>query len=294
MIVKAYLINAFSDELLDGLSAAVVILRGPGQEDSLRKLARSFKQPVTAFVMLRAEGCLLRCFSPAGEILESDLGALAAGHACYEAGVFPPGRPVVMMGRGGRKEVLQDREDRGLLGLTMPGRFEVLEPDFVRALEEALGLARGEGRGALLTGGNQAALCLKSQLALKKARPGKELASLLATSPRLTLSAALEVPGFYGYSIRVFGPGAEESEPDADLSCHGALAAYWAGALGRSRLDIRPRSFGSFKLIGRVAEGDQVSIFGRIQSVWRLDPLPGELTADLSDFSPNYGEGGQS
>ena len=101
MIVKMFLINAFTDGFFSGGRAVVAILRHLAREELLAALAVELNVPVTAYVLPYPDGFGVRYFSPTGELDSGGYATLAAAKVVYLTGLAPPDRPLTLEGRGG-------------------------------------------------------------------------------------------------------------------------------------------------------------------------------------------------
>ncbi|MDR0881300.1 MAG: PhzF family phenazine biosynthesis protein [Candidatus Adiutrix sp.] len=277
MIVKTFLVNAFSDGLFSGGQAGVVILRHLGQEVYLQALAEELGWPVTSYVLPHDDHFMVRYFTPGGEIDRADYAALATGHILYGIGLAPASQPLTLLGRGGRSLVSRDlltparlALNLGRAGMTRPPA----EPDL--KLAETLGLPPAEVLSVAQTSRLTMICCRNlADLDLIKAAP----------VTRLVLSAAMDIPGGHGYAARCFTPAGELKRFPLELDMHARLAPFWAARLGASRLEIHHLAARPGLLWAEAPPGGsegEVLVSGYLKTIVKGEPVLEELTHDSS------------
>lgn len=292
MIVKVFLVNALVDGLFSGGKTGVVILRHLGQEVFLQALATEMGWPVTAYVLPYNEAFMVRYFTPQREVDNADYAALATAQALFGAGMAPVTKPLTLLGRIGRRQIVADPLDRGRLALSLDRPTSVLPA--AQAGDEAvtaLGLEPEEIAGLLAVGESELILRCREASALHRAvSVGRGLVPPPPFSG-LTLSALLEAaPGDEeaGYILCSFNQRGEQVEVPADLSQHAVLAPFWAERLGRRRLTVHHLAERTCLFRAEMSEDSSVTVSGLMSTILRADPvleeLSGELTPDLASF----------
>lgn len=292
MIVKIFLVNALVDGLFSGGKAGVVILRHLGQEVFLQALATEMGLPVTAYVLPYNEAFMVRYFTPWREVEQADYAALAAAQALFGAGLAPVTRPLTLLGRGGRRQIVYDALDRGRLTLSLdPPASASPAAQAGNQTAAALGLEPDEIVGLLAIGESELIICCREADRLHQtAAAGR---ALVPPGPfsGLTLSAPLAAVsggGEAGYALRSFNRRGEQVEAPVNLSPHAVLAPFWAGRLGRQRLTVHHLAERTCLFRAETAESGEVKVSGLMNTIFRADPvldeLTGELPLDLSSF----------
>lgn len=273
MIVRMFLINTFIDGLFTGGQALVAILRQRCQTHLLTTLARELKAPVTAYVLPCQDRYAVRYFAADGELKSGGYAALAVAKALYSVGLAPPDQPLRLEGLNG-PALLRPAAALGLdrgVGLVLPPA-----PPSDWAEDPPAGLDRAAVL-SLMTVGPYRLVCLAEPSHLPD-----HAAALSPRDGRLVLSWPR---GGAGYDLRCYGAAGEEAEPPVDLDFHAALARFWGGRLGRTRLDIRHLARRPALLRAELT-AEAVELAGRLQIIYKAAPALNEPADDssLGDF----------
>ncbi|MDR1044233.1 MAG: PhzF family phenazine biosynthesis protein [Candidatus Adiutrix sp.] len=290
MIVKIFLINAFTDGLFSGGKAGVVILRHLGQEVFLQALAQEMALPVTAYVLPHHDAFMVRYFTPQREIESADYGALATAQALFGAGLAPDTRPVELLGRGGRRQVFRvgPRAD-GRLGLSLPQpKADRFSPAGESRLSATLGLAPEEVLAAFSLGSEQVLVCCRSLAGLKKVGSGLAALAALAPASRLTLSAALDIGGRPGYTVRGFDSTGELEEAPLNFEQHAILAPFWSARLAAPKMEVHHQAARPCLLWAEISPPGPVLVSGHLNTIFKADPTLSELTDDQPPELMNF------
>lgn len=282
MIVKLFLVNAFADGLFSGGRAGVAILRHLGQEAYLQGLADEIALPLMVYVLPGQDEFMARYFTPKSEIESTAVGALAAAHVIYGAGLAPPDQPVLIHGRGGggpRKVYRTPGVNDG--GLSLLIDYRTVEPavpeETAGRLAESLGLTRSDIAFTAMAGPNHLTAGLRDQMKLKNIVSSLAVAAI-APFRRLALSAPLASAD--GYAVRCFSTRSEREEMPVDFDLHGVLAGRWAQDLGRSRLEIHHLASRACRLWAEPSADGTVTVSGQMSTVLKADPTLIELTGE--------------
>ncbi len=247
-----YQVDAFADSLFAGNPAAVVPLDRWLPDEMLQRIAAENNLAETAYLVAEGDGYQLRWFTPAVEVELCGHATLASGYVVFR--FLRPGLRNIGFStrRAGRLTVEAAGE---LLSLDLPSRPP----------KEA---AAPAGLDAALGGSPAAVLSHKMLVAVF----GSE-AEVAALKPDFRLLAALPCDGVIAtaqgddgtdFVSRYFAPHVGIDEDPVTGSAHCVLTPYWAGRLGRSRLEARQISARTGHLVCQ-DKGDRVVLSGRAQ-----------------------------
>lgn len=252
MKLPIYQVDAFTDELFKGNSAAVVPLEQWLSDAQMQSIAVENNLSETAFLVREPDGAFrIRWFSPLTEI---DF----CGHATL-AGAF------VLLGQGMTKAPLTFRAaavgdvsvaqlDDGRLEMNFPNR----EPERVDSPPAALVEGLGVPPYAVLRNGQAWFAVYEDEDQVRQLTP--DLAPLKSLAP---LDVVITAPGReQDFVSRYFWPANGGDEDPVTGSIHAGLAPYWAGRLGKSSLVALQASRRSGLLYCRI-EGERVFVAGR-------------------------------
>ncbi|MFI0349620.1 PhzF family phenazine biosynthesis protein [Actinomadura sp. 9N407] len=234
--MRMFVVDAFTDRPFTGNPASVCLLDAPADPSWMQLVAAEMRHSETAFVRPVDEADAdfeLRWFTPTVEIGLCGHATLASGHALYESGIVPAGRPIRF--RTMRSGILTVRPGNG-------GAAGRLDMDFPACPAEPVavpdGLAEALGAPFAWVGRNDQPdllVELSDEDAVRKLVPDHR--ALGAFGVRCVIVTAPADPGSpYDFVSRVFGPGAGVDEDPVTGSAHCALAPYWTGKLGRDTL----------------------------------------------------------
>ena len=248
MKLPLYQIDAFSSRLFGGNPAAVVLLDAWLPDETLQAIAAENNVAETAFVQPRETEAPLRWFSPAVEISLCGHATLATAHVLFKYH-FPAARRLSFSTLSGILGVSRDGERLSLDFPSTPGRAVAVPP----ILGEALGATPRE---ALVSRDLMAVFDTEAEVRTLAPDFGRIAAidtfGVIATSPGDDVD----------YVFRFFGPRAGIPEDPATGSAHCTLVPYWAGRLGKTRLEatqLSPRG----AEFACALNGDRVAIAGR-------------------------------
>jgi PhzF family phenazine biosynthesis protein len=224
-MARLFILDTFTDRLLGGNPAPVVLLEAFPSDARLKALAGELAHPVSAFVVDHGPTAALRVFTPAAE-----LGLV--GHACMAAAwalvemVDPARRELVLESPVGGRLPVERGQGRLWLGFpAMPGA----PVDSPPALQQAIGA--GMIQETLVAPFGYVAV-------LESAAAVAGLAPDLAAVMQLDRGAAIVTAPGDGcdFVSRVFAPKADLPEDPVCGTAHRIMAPYWAARLGRDRL----------------------------------------------------------
>jgi PhzF family phenazine biosynthesis protein len=250
MRVPLYQIDAFAEGPFTGNPAAVCPLDAWLPDDVMQSIAAENNLSETAFFVPEGEGYQLRWFTPTTEV---DL----CGHATLASGFV-----VLRWLRPKRGSITFQTQHAGPLTVARDGDLFVLDfpsrPPVPCAMSEPLVAALGHRPGALLAARDYLAV-YDSTDDIAALRP--DFAAIAALD---RFAVIVTAPGMGGtdFVSRFFAPARGVNEDPVTGSAHCTLISYWAGRLGKNRLEARQLSRRGGAL-SCALEGDRVRIAGR-------------------------------
>jgi PhzF family phenazine biosynthesis protein len=234
MRIPLWQVDAFTDRVFSGNPAAVCVLEDWLPDATLSAIAAENALSETAFLVQEPAGWRIRWFTPTIEVDLCGHATLASAHV-FLTRLAPGARgagggaaqEVTFASRSGPLRVVRD--DRGRLAMTFPRRPPV-RCETPAAVVRALGrppLETWFARDHLaLLAGEAEVRDLAPDLTAVGELPGH---GLMVTAPAST-------PGL-DFVSRFFAPQAGIPEDPVTGSVHCVLVPFWAGRLGKSRLE---------------------------------------------------------
>lgn len=263
MAIRIVQVDAFTSRPFEGNPAAVCVLREPAPDAWLAAVAREMNLSETAFLVPQDDGYDLRWFTPAVEVALCGHATVAAAHVLWEDGHLPDGRQARFHTRSGL--LLADR------------RGEWIELDFPAQIalptEPPPGLlpALRVETGAVYRNRFDYLVELSSEEAVRAVKP--DFTALRELEIRGVIVTARASEAGYDFVSRFFAPAVGVDEDPVTGSAHCALAAYWAGRLGK--LEMTGHQVSTRGGVVRVKlSGDRVILGGQAVTV-----MTGELRA---------------
>ncbi|MFN5222491.1 MAG: PhzF family phenazine biosynthesis protein [Cyanobacteriota bacterium] len=234
--MKAVLIEAFTQQPLQGNGATVVLLEQPMPDAWLQGVAGSLKQSETAFLLPAPSGreWLLRWFTPSCEVPLCGHATLASLLALGHWGLLAPGDGTTFHTRSGPLPTRLDPEGGGGWIELPAGTMEAapLPQSLAQLLQRSLGCG-AEAFWTSALGYHVALLPAQAPLAAREP-PGPQLPPPLRSG--LVLMQPLEGPEGPDYQLRFFAPGLGIDEDPVTGSAHALVAPWWQEQLGRPRV----------------------------------------------------------
>jgi PhzF family phenazine biosynthesis protein len=250
MRIPLYQVDAFTSHLFGGNPAAVCPLKEWLPDATMQAIAAENNLAETAFFVAQGEAYLLRWFTPTMEVDLCGHATLASGYVVIH--ILTPEKHSVRFDtlNAGPLEVARDGD---MLALDFPSWPPETQPADPRILE-ALGKAPAQSfvaRGRTLAVYERAddVAALRPDFAAMRAVPG---ADAIATAPG---------DGSIDFVSRYFAPNHGIDEDPATGSSHCVLTPYWAGRLGKQRLQARQISPRVGDLVCTL-RGDRITIAG--------------------------------
>jgi PhzF family phenazine biosynthesis protein len=249
-------IDAFTSEAYKGNPAAVCLMKGPGNEQWMRHVAREMNLSETAFLYPIKGGYHLRWLTPTSEVDMCGHATLATAHFLYEQGHEPKNKEIAFKVRAGWVSASKEGE---LITLNFP----VNRPKKVKTpatLAKALG-AKPKYVGVYP---NAYLVEFASAKTVRELKP--DLTALEKLSKAKICVTAKSDSKKYDFISRLFAPKLGIPEDPVNGNSHTALTPYWGTILNRDSLRSYYASARGGEIFVRL-EGDRVRISGKAVTV---------------------------
>lgn len=225
MKIKQYQVDAFASRAFEGNPAAVCPLEEWLGDDLLQAIAEENNLSETAFFVPSGEGYELRWFTPLREVDLCGHATLAAAHVLFELLAYD-GPVLSFQTRSGELLV---RRNHDLLEMDFPS----LPPASCVIPDELIG---GLGqRPVEVLAADDYVVVFENEETVRAIRPNHELLGKLELRGVIITAPGNEVD----FVSRFFAPGYGIPEDPVTGSAHCTLTPYWAGKLGKRRLEAR-------------------------------------------------------
>ena len=266
----ALLVEAFTDQPLQGNGAAVVLLDQPATADWMQRLAGSFKQSETAFLHRDAAGpWRLRWFTPTCEVPLCGHATLAATIGLAHWGLLDPGQSLPLATRSGGLQVGLDRSKADVAHLVLPSSGliplevpETLQTTLGQRIERYWGSPLGYRVALLAVEAPLAAMQNTSPQLQGADRMGLVLMQPLAGTAPPLMGAPCD------YQLRFFAPGLGIDEDPVTGSAHALVAPWWMEQLQRSQVRGWQASARRGGMLCESVGPGQVRLTGAAQLLW--------------------------
>ena len=250
MTIRLLQIDTFTARVLGGNPAAVCPLDAWLDEATMQAIAAENNLSETAFLVPEGGGYRLRWFTPNVEVDLCGHATLAAAFVVFEA-LRPGSENVSFETLSGTLTVAREGEALVMNFPAQPARPAPAPP----ALAKALGADPAE----VLAGADWIAV-FESASDVAALYPDHAL--LAALDRRGVVATAPGDDGDADYVLRFFAPKNAVPEDPVTGNVQTALVPYWAGRLGKRRLDVRQLSARGGRMVCE-DRGERVSIAGR-------------------------------
>ena len=261
MTTPLYIVDAFASARFTGNPAAVCLLDEPTQAGWMQAVAAEMNLSETAFLVQQADSFDLRWFTPVTEVDLCGHATLASAHVLWETNRLKPDETARFHTRSG---LLTAERTEDWIDLNFPATPpEAIEPP--PCLSDLLGsMPRYVGRTPF-----DLFVELTDEEELHELSP--DFASLCEIPVRGFIVTTRSDDARYDFQSRFFAPAAGVNEDPVTGSAHCALAPYWAGHLGKSKLTgYQASARGGIVKVETI--GDRVKLHGQA-----LTTLRGEL-----------------
>ena len=258
MSTPLYQVDAFTDRPFAGNPAAVCLLDAEAGAHWMQSVAAEMNLSETAFLVPQKDGFDLRWFTPVTEVDLCGHATLASAHVLWETERLKPGTTARFHTRSG---LLTAERSGDWIELDFPATPpEAIEPP--EGLSELLGSVPryvGRTRFDLL-------LELTDEEELHELMP--DFAGLSRLPVRGFIVTTRSNDSRYDFQSRFFAPAAGVNEDPVTGSAHCALAPYWAGHLGKSKLTgYQASARGGIVKVETI--GDRVKLHGQAVTTLR-------------------------
>ena len=250
MRIPLYQIDAFADGPFTGNPAAVCPLEEWLPDNVMQAIAAENNLSETAFFVPEGDGYRLRWFTPTSEVDLCGHATLASAFVVFRWLIPRRNAVTFQTVQAGPLTVSRDGD---LLALDFPAR-----PPSPCAMPDGIAAALGRQPAAVLAARDYLAV-------YETAEDIRALTPDFAAIARLDRFAVIvTAPGTGGIDFvsRFFAPARGVDEDPVTGSAHCTLIPYWAGRLGKTRLEARQLSRRGGALICAL-QGDRVTIAGR-------------------------------
>jgi predicted PhzF superfamily epimerase YddE/YHI9 len=228
MKIRQYQVDAFASRAFEGNPAAVCPLKEWLSDDLLQAIAEENNLSETAFFVPSAKGFELRWFTPLREVDLCGHATLATAHVLFEQLGYD-GPVLSFQTRSGELLV---RRSHDLLEMDFPS----LPPEPCAIPDELIG---GLGqRPVEVLAADDYLVVFDSEETVRAITPDYALLGQLDLRGVIITAPGNEVD----FVSRFFAPGYGIPEDPVTGSAHSTLTPYWAGKLGRRRLEARQLS----------------------------------------------------
>ena len=261
MATPLYIVDAFASTRFTGNPAAVCLLDEPAEAGWMQAVAAEMNLSETAFLVQQADGFNLRWFTPVTEVDLCGHATLASAHVLWETDRLKPDETARFHTRSG---LLTSKRAEDWIELDFPATPpEAIEPP--EGLSDLLGsVPRYVGRTPF-----DLLLELTDEEELHELMP--DFAGLSRLPVRGFIVTTRSNDARYDFQSRFFAPATGVNEDPVTGSAHCALAPYWAGHLGKSKLTgYQASARGGIVKVETI--GDRVKLHGQA-----LTTLRGEL-----------------
>jgi PhzF family phenazine biosynthesis protein len=250
MQIPLYQVDAFADSPFTGNPAAVCPLESWLPDHLMQSIAAENNLSETAFFVPEGEGYRLRWFTPTTEVDLCGHATLASAFVVFHRLLPGCASVTFLTEQAGTLTVARDGD---VLALDFPSR-----PPAPCAMSEQLVAALGRRPAALLAARDYLAVYDSADDITALAPDFAALAALA----RFAVIVTAPGTGATDFVSRFFAPAQGVAEDPVTGSAHCTLIPYWAGRLGKDRLEARQLSRRGGAL-SCAWHGDRVTIAGR-------------------------------
>ncbi|MCB9886586.1 MAG: PhzF family phenazine biosynthesis protein [Planctomycetes bacterium] len=262
--VPCFHVDAFAAAPFSGNPAAVCLLASPRPAKWMQSVAAEMNLSETAFVTPQKGGFGLRWFTPVAEVALCGHATLATAHVLWSEGLAPLRNALAFRTKSG---VLSARHDGVAIELDFPAR-----PARIGRGPAALAKALGQRPVVVAKAADDLLVELASEKQVRALQP--DLAALGRLKVRGVIVTAAGDSRRHDFVSRFFGPAVGVPEDPVTGSAHCALAPYWGGRFGRTRMIGYQASARGGEVEVELV-GDRVLLRGQAVTVVRGELLDG-------------------
>lgn len=231
MNIPIFQIDAFTDKLFGGNSAAVCPLEYWLPDTLMQKIAEENNLAETAFIVEENEGFRIRWFTPAVEVDLCGHATLAAGHVYFNHLAFSE-EEITFNSRSGKLKVKKEGE---FLTLDFPAD-QITRVESHPIINSQFGASVKE----IWKGRTDYMVVLGSQKELEEIKPDFKILKLVEARGIIFTSEGNDCD----FVSRFFAPQSGINEDPVTGSAHTTLSVYWSKRLGKKELtaiQVSPR-----------------------------------------------------
>lgn len=224
--IDIYMVDAFSDHVFGGNTAAVCPLKAWLPDDLLLKMAQQHNQSETAFFVPSKGGFELRWFTTRNEVNLCGHATLATAHVIFNHLDYPDAR-LHFDTASGWLTVSREGDWLTLDFPAGPTEPQTPPPELLQALGIRHYLHARKGRAWLIE--------LESREQVEAVTP--DIMAMTPGEHKVTITARGDGP--YDFVSRFFSPGEAVWEDPVTGSAHTMLIPYWSEKLGKTQMLAR-------------------------------------------------------
>ncbi|MFK7846269.1 MAG: PhzF family phenazine biosynthesis protein [Rhodothermales bacterium] len=254
--MKIYQVDAFTDQLFSGNSAAVCMMSDEMDSSLMQQIAMEMNLAETAFLQKKDAGFDLRWFTPAIEVDLCGHATLASAHVLWESGLLSKETTAEFYTRSGVLKATLAAD-----GITLDFPAQPPEPiDAPRALIDSLNV------NPVYAGynGTDYLLAVADEETVTSLTP--DFRQMREVDMRGVIVTALSNNPNVDFMSRFFAPAAGINEDPVTGSAHCCLGPYWGGQLGKTTMQAYQASPRGGKLQVTLAD-DRVLLTGNAVTV---------------------------
>ena len=277
--MKIYQVDAFTTQKFKGNPACVCVLpegfeinNSPNNEQWMQNLASEMNLSETAFVLLQpsaekqAPVFSLRWFTPTTEVDLCGHATLATSHILWTEGLLDINQSALFDTLSGRLEVTRadNAVEEGETLMTMNFLVDKLIP-----CKEPVGLEMDLGCevGNVYEAGLDLLVEVANETTVAKINPIIQQIAMIPVRC-IVVTAQADEGCDYDFVSRVFGPNVGIDEDPVTGSTHCSLTPFWAGKLGKKKMQAKQLSQRG-GLLGAELLGERVNISGQAVTVFK-------------------------
>ena len=222
IIMKQYIVDAFTDKPFSGNPAAVCVMDSWPSEESMMKLAMENNLSETAFIVKEDTGYRLRWFTPGTEVELCGHATLASSYVILN--YYDTDRDIVQFNT--LSGVLTVRKNGDLYQMDFP-TYELKEIPVTDAMEQAFGV-----RPIKAVLGLDLVCVFETEEQVRQMHPDQGLLTGIEGRIQNATAAGRETDCV----SRSFCPKLAIAEDPVCGSAHCQIADYWSGVLGKKKI----------------------------------------------------------
>ncbi len=260
MLIKFYVVCAFTDGPNSGNPAAVCILKEKIADRDKQSLATRINLSETAFILQDGDVFGLRWFTPQTEVDLCGHATLASAHILFELNIISGSQPAVFSTRSGTISAIKKNR---LVEMDFPSEApqQTDVPDDLLTAIPATPLYVGKNRFDYLA-------LYQSEEIIRNATPNFSRIKNLKSRGLVITSSTFSKK--YDFVSRFFAPNVGIDEDPVTGSAHCCLCPFWSQMLGRTDL-IGYQASCRGGLVHTRLVGDRVFLSGKVTTLKNIE-----------------------